>query len=586
MSDVVAAAPDLAPAPTPAGRIASTLGVAILIGAAWVVLQLYGLSLTPFYTTGEPREAVVVQDIVQRGNLILPRRDGVQLAPKPPLFYWLSAIAARARGGVDEASVRLPSALLSGAACLLVAGVATNLWGAVAGAITGLTLLTSFEWLRAATEARVDMTLAFGLTLVFVGLLLFRSADRRAGLLIFYVGMAWATLSKGIPGLAIPALQVLLLCLLVDRSLAFAWQLRLLIGLPIVLLVAGAWYVAAAAQAGRQFISLVVSENLVRTVGAQHFTLGHRHSVMYLVVVLLCGLLPWTVLLPSVGLALWRERRTIDRRDPRLFSLLWILSVFAPYAVAVSKRSVYLLPLYPAVSLLVGWWASRAVFGVTPSVWLLRILTVLGWVFAVALGTLLLLAGAQAVGVPLLDVAAQLLDPIAARDLQRIAAAGHAAGPGLAVYLALAAAAAAAVACFASARRWGASLVALYLCAGILIVAVRLIALPAISEVRTQRPFVAALRRTVVDPSQVETTASLDYGTLFYWGEPMPIYDRSASGAAPRYLILPRAAWLRMSPAERRSYRRVPGLSVPDGDHQGHPAVIERLVGDQLRKAN
>src|SRR5215472_9244414 len=169
MNAVVAASPELETAPPRRRRTASTLGVLMLVGASWVILQLYGLSFTPFYTNAEPREAVVVQDIVQRGSLILPRRDGVKLAPKPPLFYWLGAIAARARGGVDEASVRLPSAALSGAACLLVAGVAASLWGAIAGAITGLTLLTSFEWLRAATGARVDMSLAFGLTLVFVG---------------------------------------------------------------------------------------------------------------------------------------------------------------------------------------------------------------------------------------------------------------------------------------------------------------------------------------------------------------------------------------------------------------------------------
>jgi 4-amino-4-deoxy-L-arabinose transferase-like glycosyltransferase len=562
------------------------LGVLAVVGAAWALLQLYGLAFTPFYTTGEPREAVVVQDIVQRGNLILPRRDGVQLAPKPPLFYWLSAIAARARGGVDEASVRLPSAVLSGTACLLIAGTAAILWGPIAGVISGLTLLTSFEWLRAATEARVDMTLAFGLTVVFIGLLLFRRVESRVALVLFYVGMTWATLSKGIPGLAIPAVQVLLLCVLVDRSVAFAWRLRPLIGVPVVLVLVGTWYAAAAAQAGRQFVSLVVNENLVRTVGAQHFTLGHRHSVVYLLVVLICGLLPWTVLLPSVGLALWRERRSIDRRDPRLFALLWTIAVFAPYAVAVSKRSVYLLPLYPAVSLLVGWWAARAVSGSTPSVWLLRLLTPLGWAFAVALGTLALLAGAQAAGVPLLDVGAQLLDPIAARDLQRIASVGAAVGPGLAVYLALAAAAALALACAAPLRRWGVVLIALYLCTAVLIVAVRLIALPAISEARTRQAFVAALRRSVADPSQVQTTASLDYGTLFYWGEPMPIYDRADTAAAPRYLILPRAAWLRMSPAERRRYRRVPGLTVPDGDHQGHPAVLERVVNGTAPIAN
>jgi len=66
MSDTDSASPAVMAAPPPARRIAAMLGVLAVVGAAWAVLQLYGLSLTPFYTTGEPREAVVVQDIVTR----------------------------------------------------------------------------------------------------------------------------------------------------------------------------------------------------------------------------------------------------------------------------------------------------------------------------------------------------------------------------------------------------------------------------------------------------------------------------------------------------------------------------------------
>src|SRR5262245_9750074 len=195
-----------------ARRAAALLAALTTVGAAWAVLQLYGLWLSPFYTRGEPREAIVVQDLVRRGDWILPKRNGVQLPRKPPLYYWLAGLAAHARGVVDETSVRLPSAVLSGVACLLVSGVATILYGTVAGTVSGLTLLTAFEWQRAGAAARVDMTLTFGLTLVFAGLLLFRRVERRRWLFLAYAGAICATLSKGIPGLVIPALQVALLC--------------------------------------------------------------------------------------------------------------------------------------------------------------------------------------------------------------------------------------------------------------------------------------------------------------------------------------------------------------------------------------
>jgi 4-amino-4-deoxy-L-arabinose transferase-like glycosyltransferase len=554
------------------GNAAALAPVLVIVAVAWAVLQLFALDLTPFHTKGEPREAVVVQDLVRNGNWILPRRNNVQLPRKPPLFYWLAGAAAHARGAVDEASVRLPSAVLSGLAALLLAGVATVLYGGTAGVLAGLSLLTSFEWLRAATAARVDMTLSFGLALVFVGLLMFRRSGRGVWLVVFYAGAVWATLSKGIPGLVIPALQVVLLCL-VDRSLAFARRVRPLTGLLAVVLVAGAWYAAAVAEGGRDFVRIVVSENVVRAVGERDFTLGHRHSVGYLFGALAAGLLPWTVLLPGVGAAVWRVRRTLERSDPRLFALVWIVAVFAPYAIATSKRGVYLLPLYPAVSLLIGWWAAELVAGRVATRWLPGMLAALGWLLGLALALLAVAAAAQAVGVPILDSAALFLDARAARDVGRVAAAIG--GPAqLAICLAVGAAAATGMASAASLRNWGLALACMIVCTASVIVGVRTVILPAIAANSTRMQFAAALRRAAVDPAAVHTQG-LDYGTLFYWGADMPAHDRN-SGAAPPYLLLPEPDWLRMSRAERRRYRRVPGLAIERGNNQGYVVVLER----------
>ena len=569
----VSAAPAALRVVSPGRRAGVTIAVLAVVGAAWLVLQAYGLWLGPFGTSGEPREAIVVQDLIARHDWLLPKRNGVQLPRKPPLFYWLAGVAAHARGAVDEGSVRVPSAVLSGLACLLVAAVAAVLWGGVAGVVSGLTLMTSFEWLRAATSARVDMTLTFGLTLVFIGLLLFRHAERRVWLVLFYGGAAWATLSKGIPGLAIPAFLILLLCVVVDRSLAFAWRLRPISGLLVVLLVGGAWYAAAAARAGREFVSIVVNENLVRAVGERHFTLGHRHSVGYLVAVLLAGLLPWTTLLPSVGMAVWRDRRSVDRWDPRLTALVWIVAVFTPYAIAASKRGVYLLPLYPAVCLLLGWWAAQLAGGTAHARWLPRVLQPLGWSLAGALALLALVAGAQHAGLPLLDSAALWFDPRTAFDLRQVAAAN---GARLAASFAVASGAAAGLACAAAARRPVLTLAAMLLCTGALVFGVRAVIMPAVSAGQTRRPFAAALRRAV-DPATLRTTANLDYGTLFYWDEAIAEYDPESGEPAPRYLLLSEGAWLHMPATKRQHYRRVPGLTVERGNNQGYVVVVERV---------
>ncbi|MEO8605657.1 MAG: glycosyltransferase family 39 protein, partial [bacterium] len=510
------------PAAASGRRGLTTVAALLLVGAAWAALQLTGLGRAPFHTRGEPREAVVVQQLVASGDWILPRRNASALPRKPPLFYWLGAAVARVRGVVDETTVRLPSALLSGGAALaLTAAVALSV-APLAGAAAGLVLLTSFEWLRAATAARVDMTLAFGLTLAFVGLLRFRLYGRSPALVLFYVGVAWATLAKGIPGLAIPLLQVALLCL-VDRSLALLRQLRPLRGVPLILLVVGAWYAAATAQGGKAFLAVVASENLQRIGGAAgSFAGGHQHSAGYLAATLLAGLLPWTLLLPAVGLALWRERATLTRTDPRLFALLWSLAVFTPHAIAVSKRGVYLLPLYPAVALLLGWWAARAVAGAATFGVTRRLAGVLGAILALLLSLLALGALAQSAGLPLLDGFAALASGRSAGDIGAVMTALVVDGRLFGALLGLAAAAAL-LAAVAAPRRWVLPLLgALVVCAGAVALAVRLVVMPAIARHATRQPFVAALRAGLDDPAALHTVPSLDYGTLFYWGAPMP----------------------------------------------------------------
>lgn len=553
-------------------RIAAVAVSVLTVAAAWWLLQAQALGRSPFHSHGEPREAVVVQDVLHRGTWILPRRNASQLARKPPLFYWLAAISAGVHGRVDEAAVRFPSAALSGLSSLLLAGTAAALYGGAAGLISGIALLTSFEWLRAATSARVDMTLTFGLTLAFLGLVWLRVDVRRPWLLLFYIGAAWAVLSKGIPGLVIPALAVALLCLVVDRRLAFAGRLRPIVGTMAVLVIAGAWYAAAATQGGRELLGIVVRENVLRIVADEAHALGHEHSAAYLVGVLVLGLLPWTVLLPSVGINLWRQRAAIDRRDPRVTALCWIAAVFIPYALASSKRGVYLLPLYPAASLLLGWWGAALARGTIHAPILRRLLPPAAWTLTGLLAVLAACTAAQRAGLPLLDLIIAMLPRHTAADAQAVAAAADAT---LVVILAIALAGAAALAAAAAHARWGWALASLAVCTGALVIAVRLSVLPAIAAAHTRRDFVGALRRVLANPAALHTTASLDYGTLFYWGAPIPVADLAA-GDRPDYVLLPESTWVRLPAAIRQAYRRIPGLPAARGGDQGSVAVVQR----------
>src|SRR5258706_9662596 len=51
-----------------------------------VILYIPYLGNTPVFDKGEPREALAVQDIVQRGEWLFPLKRATAIPSKPPLF--------------------------------------------------------------------------------------------------------------------------------------------------------------------------------------------------------------------------------------------------------------------------------------------------------------------------------------------------------------------------------------------------------------------------------------------------------------------------------------------------------------------
>jgi 4-amino-4-deoxy-L-arabinose transferase-like glycosyltransferase len=319
-----------------------------LVAVAWPAL-FWRLGSGPIDRSMEGREALVVQEIVRTGDWILPRRNGDDVPHKPPLAHWIGAGVAEMRGGVvDEATVRFPSALASLVSLvglfLLVAGE----HGPGRGLLAALVLLTTQSFTVDARQGWVDATLAAAVVLALAAFWRMERRQRWDGALAFAAAgaLAAAFLAKGPIGVGIPGVAIA----------AYLWttgrlgELRRRIPpAPVLLLVALVvpWYAAALWRGGAAFFETqVVQENLLRLVRGPE---GSRPPWYFLGVVGGEGA-PWTLLLP---LALWRAWRA--RREPSLetFALAWFVAPFLALSLAAGKRPVYLLPLMPAMAILV-----------------------------------------------------------------------------------------------------------------------------------------------------------------------------------------------------------------------------------------
>jgi 4-amino-4-deoxy-L-arabinose transferase-like glycosyltransferase len=226
------------------------------------------------------------------------------------------------------------------------------LYGPAVALLAGAILATTMVYSDQALSARVDMTLCFFLT---VSLILFYSLYR--GFLIhplwyftFYLVVGIGTLAKGPLGMLLPGL-VIAGFLAVKRRWDFVMRLAFHPGVVLMLLLAAGWYGLAISRAGEGFVDRqLLQENLKRFFGGS----GHSHPVYYYLPYLFSLGLPWSLFLPFL---LWDIfKKSSHAGDDRLFLKSWFLIMFVFFSLSAGKRPVYLLPLYPPLSLLIADW--------------------------------------------------------------------------------------------------------------------------------------------------------------------------------------------------------------------------------------
>ena len=94
----------------------------------------------------------------------------------------------------------------------------------------------------------------------------------------------------------------------------------------------------------------LLQENVERFYGGS----GHSHPFYYYIPYLFFGGLPWSLFLAFLAWDLFQKRSSLG--EDLLFLILWALVMFAFLSISMGKRPVYLLPLYPALSMLMAAW--------------------------------------------------------------------------------------------------------------------------------------------------------------------------------------------------------------------------------------
>ncbi|OEZ96869.1 glycosyltransferase family 39 protein [Duganella sp. HH101] len=326
---------------------------------AFIIVWLYVLGVRTLVPPDEGRYAEMAREMFVNGDWITTRLNGIKYFEKPPLQTWMNA-ASFAVFGLGEWQARLWTGLCGLGGVILTGYAGNRVFGARAGFYAALALGSSLFWVASGQIDSLDMSLSGMMTIVLCAVLVAQrdgasDGERRNWMLLCWAGMALAVLAKGLIGLVLPG-AVLVLYSALSGDIAIWKRLHLGKGLLLFFAVATPWFVLVALRNPEQPHFFFVHEHWERFFLKTH----HREGAWYyFFAMLIPGIVPWLGVLPQ---ALWgavrRERSGVFQ--PKLMLLIWAVFIFFFFSYSSSKLPGYILPIFPALALLIAVYLENA----------------------------------------------------------------------------------------------------------------------------------------------------------------------------------------------------------------------------------
>jgi 4-amino-4-deoxy-L-arabinose transferase-like glycosyltransferase len=314
-------------------------------GLALIFLLLPLLASAPLVDPDEGLHAAIAQEMVLRHDFVTPTFLGTPFLDKPILFFWTEA-ASLQTFGMNETAVRTPPLLFGLLGMLTVAWLARTLIGGEAALVAGIVYASMVLPLGVSEVAVHDVALV---PFVCVSVLcLWRAAGSpRSWMWGLPIGLSLglSILTKGLVGPAFAGLFAV--CLVYVRRDAFGKvAVALLAAAPLMVTIAAPWYLAM--EHGHPgYLHYYFMERHVEA----YLTATQRHSGRswwYYVPIMIAGPLPWT------GYLVGALRQTKREETVRIILWSWCAIGLVFLSVAESKLVTYVLPLFPAIAVLIA----------------------------------------------------------------------------------------------------------------------------------------------------------------------------------------------------------------------------------------
>lgn len=350
--------------------------IALLVSLC-AVLFFFNLGGRDLWAPDEGEYAQISQEMLETGDWAIPKMNDQPTAQKPPLFNWAVAIISFPIGRVTEVTARFPSALGG------LAGVLGTYWlgktlyeSRMVGLFSAMVLAVSPIYFHQARWVQVDMLLCafvtLSLSLFYYGYkntgespVPIKYGARQKAFLLGALCIGLGSLTKGPVAIVLPFLTIFIFLTLqgeicsgrVYSALRPSNLGHYAFYLGVIFAVSLPWYMVSYQWGGADFTrELIIKHNF------QMFleTWSHKRPIYYYLWNLPWEFFPWVVFLPAAVYLLFLKKGEKSQRD---FLLAWAIGMFCFFSLAQAKQAKYLLPMMPALALMVGKFWEETLLG-------------------------------------------------------------------------------------------------------------------------------------------------------------------------------------------------------------------------------
>ncbi len=353
------------------------------------------LGTRPLSVPDEGRYTELPRQMIVTDDYVTPRLNGVKYFEKPPLVMWLTTTSIKAFG-INEWALRFWPAFFALLGSLATFLYARRFYGRNVGIASSVVLSSTFLYYAHSRILILDMPVS---ALIACSLFSFHGAVFEAQkvkkyilLMGFFIFAAGALLTKGLIGIALPGTIILIWAITHKKWAALKLAFNP-VGIVLFFALTLPWHVLAHLRNPEFFDFYIIHEQILRFLTTAH---SRVQPFWMFIPVVIFGFFPWiSYFYRGCSQAFKLIRSGIDRHHTLSFLLIWSAFIFIFFSASNSKLIPYIVPIFPALSILIGrsvtkTWEENCV---NNNVWPIRLFQLFSLLFAIALPTALYIRG-------------------------------------------------------------------------------------------------------------------------------------------------------------------------------------------------